>query len=202
MAADPIRNMLTQGLPRTGALPFIPERMRDRSDRRLDRRAQMALSGPFLGTPLTAERDVHRALREAQPGPGSPDTWPGGTLRTKRTVGADGGSNGRHGASCFAPTHNRGALSARTGDTLGRPVVGVRLPGHVLQADLALRRLKATDGGLDLPHVMGLQQIVNLGGGCPRRRCAARPRRCARPARATPPPTAPRRPWCWVRAAR
>jgi len=32
----------------------IPERMLDRSDRRLDRGAQMALSGPFLDTPLTA----------------------------------------------------------------------------------------------------------------------------------------------------
>jgi len=141
--------------------------MRDRSDRRLDRGAQMALSGPFLGTPLTAERDVHRSLREAHHGPGSTDTWLGGTLRTKRTVCADGGSNGRHLASFFAPTHNRGALSARTGDTLGLPVVGVRLPGHLLQADLALRRLQATDGGLDLPHVMGLQQVVNLGAVVP-----------------------------------
>ena len=113
----------------------------------------MALSGPFLGTPLTASRDVHRSLREAHHVPGSTDKWLGGTLRTQRTVCADGGSKGRHGASFFAPTHNLGALSARTGDTLGLPVVGVRLPGHVLQADLALRRLKATDGGLYLPHV-------------------------------------------------
>ena len=106
-----------------------------------------------LGTPLTAERDVHRSLREAQHVPGSPDKWLGGTLRTKRTVCADGGIKGRHVTSCFAPTHNLNALSTKTNDTLKQPVVDVRRPGHVLQADLALRRLKATDGGLYLPHV-------------------------------------------------
>jgi hypothetical protein len=53
MAADPISNMLTRG-PAAYRRLTIPERMLDRSDRRLDRGAQMALSGPFLGTPLTA----------------------------------------------------------------------------------------------------------------------------------------------------
>jgi len=68
MAADPIISIPTRSLPRTGS------------------GSQMPLAGPFIRATLTAQRDVHVLLREAQDVLWATGERLGGTLVTARTT--------------------------------------------------------------------------------------------------------------------